>query len=88
MRMLRNSVIHAANRAAITSDEAAEFVALARGVVEKLESPSAFDRSDFRDAAPFRYSHNDADASIAPQLLPRDRKTGRYRSDIALAAMR
>jgi uncharacterized protein YutE (UPF0331/DUF86 family) len=38
MRMLRNSVIHGANRAAIKSDEAAEFVALARGVVEKLEA--------------------------------------------------
>jgi uncharacterized protein YutE (UPF0331/DUF86 family) len=40
MRMLRNSVTHGASRAAVKSHEAAEFVALARGVVEKLESVS------------------------------------------------
>jgi hypothetical protein len=39
MRVLRNAAIHGARSAtAITSDEASEFVALARGVVEKLQT--------------------------------------------------
>ncbi len=38
MRMLRNAVVHGAHKSSITSDEAAEFVALARGVVEKLQT--------------------------------------------------
>lgn len=40
MRMLRNTVIHGGNRVAVTVYEATEFVALARGVVEKLDALS------------------------------------------------